>query len=194
MTWPRRPEHGHVAHGGASLLVVIAMLLGLCGPATAQSPDPAPPASGPAPDPAPQAAPPLPPRTEAASPPAPAPPTAAPPPAPRSSAPAPRSSAPAAPAARTADRPAAQRERAKHREAAARRQDAKRRRAAERRARLLARIVATPALQAPLPVPDLVTEPGPLASGEARLAALALLVAAAGSLGLIVHLRRGTLE
>jgi hypothetical protein len=39
-------------------------------------------------------------------------------------------------------------------------------------------------------VPRFVAEPGTLASADARLAALALLVAAAGSLGLIGHLRR----
>jgi hypothetical protein len=83
--------------------------------------------------------------------------------------------------------------RAKRRQAAERRQDAKRRRAAERRARLLARFAATQAIRPPLPVPRLVSEPGPLAAAEARLAALALLVAAAGSLGLIGQLRRGTL-
>jgi hypothetical protein len=75
-----------------------------------------------------------------------------------------------------------------------RRERAKRHRPAERK---------TNARQTPVPrtfgttaitAPRLVAEPGTLASADARLAALALLVAAAGSLGLIGHLRREMFE
>ena len=172
MTWPRRPEPEHVAHGGAHLLVVLAVLLALGPPAFAQAPDPAPPASDPAPDPAPQAAP------------APAPKTVAPAPAPAPAQAAQPAAAPvtepaAAPAARPAAKPRPQR-----RERAKRRQPAKRKTNA--RPTSVTRTFGTPAISAP----RLVAEPGTLASTDARLAALALLVAAAGSLGLIGHLHR----
>jgi hypothetical protein len=171
MTWPRRPEHGHV---GAHLLAVVAVLLALCAPAAAQAPDPAPPAAGPAPDPAPQAADP-----------AQAPPPAAPAPAVEPPAPAtPPSAEPvtepaAAPPATPAAKPRAQR-----------RERAKRRRPSERttntRQTPRPRMFGTTAITAP----RFVAKPATLASADARLAALALLVAAAGSLGLIGHLRR----
>ena len=173
MTWPRRPEQGHVAHGGAQLLVVVAALLALCAPAAAQAPDPAPQAGGPAPDPAPQAAP------------APAPKPAAPAPAPVQAAPL-----AAAPAGEPARAPAAAPAAQPRRESAPRRERAKRRRPAARRirkpSRSAPRMFGTTAIIAP----RFVAEPGTLASADARLAALALLVAAAGSLGLIGHLRR----
>ena len=53
----------------------------------------------------------------------------------------------------------------------------------------------SPTLPASISAPRLVIERGSrLATAEARLAALALLIAAAGSLGLIAHLRREGLE
>jgi hypothetical protein len=176
MTWPRRPEHGHV---GAHLLAVVAVLLALCAPAAAQAPDPAPPAAGPAPDPAPQAADP-----------AQAPPPAAPAPAVEPPAPAPTSG----PATQPVPAPAAQ----PRRESGERRERAKRRRAAgrPRQTRSQRRPPSFGATTIPASVlaPRLVIErSAPLATAEARLAALALLVAAAGSLGLIGHLRRETL-
>jgi hypothetical protein len=191
MTRPRRPEHGRRAHGGAHLLVALAMLLAVNAPAFAQNPDPAPPGSGPAPDPAPQAAPaPASAPAEQAPAQAPAPveqsPPQAPPPAP---APAAESQPAPAPATPAATKP--RRRPAEHRERARRHRPATRRKPAPERPRL--RTFRATAIPATVPAPRLVAEPGtPLATTEARLAALALLVAAAGCLGLIGHLRRGT--
>ena len=65
---PRRPGRGAAPHGGALLLLVLAMVLAGAQPAAAQSPDPAPATSGPAPDPAPGAAQPASPATPAPAP------------------------------------------------------------------------------------------------------------------------------
>jgi hypothetical protein len=71
-----------------------------------------------------------------------------------------------------------------------RRERAKRRRPAERRTNTRPTPAPPTFGTTALTAPRLVAEPGTLASADARLAALALLVAAAGSLGLIGHLRR----
>jgi len=180
MTWPRRPEYGRVAHVGAHLLVVVAVLLALCAPAAAQAPDRAPPAAGPAPDPAPQAADPA-----RAPPPAAPAPTAAPPaPAPASGPATQTAPAPAAPAARPRSESG---ERAKRRRPADRRPK-------QTRSQRRPRSFGVTAIPASVLAPRLVIErSAPLGTAEARLAALALLVAAAGSLGLVGHLRRETL-
>jgi hypothetical protein len=199
MIWPRRPEYRHIARVGAHLLAVVAVLFAVCGPALAQSPDPAPPAPGPAPDPAPQAAP-APARAPAEPPPAqeqPQAPAQEQPQAPAEEqplAPAPTTE----PATQPARAPAATRAAQPPRESVARRQNAKRRRPVARqkppRPRPRPRIFAPAAIPGTVPAPSLVIERGgPLATTEARLAALALLVAAAGSLGLIGHLRRETM-
>ena len=180
MTWPRRPEHGRIARVGAHLLAVVAVLLAVCAPAAAQGPDPAPPAPGPAPDPAPQAA-------------APA------------QAPAPAAPAPAAPAPRarlTEPVPAAGRRtgRARRSRRVSRANVASEpsgrgppRAESKRAARSRPRTFGVTTIPASVPAPRLVIErSSQLATAEARLAALALLVAAAGSLGLIGHLRRET--
>ena len=150
------------------------MLIASSPPAFGQSPDPAPPASGPAPDPAPQAAP-------APAPASPAPLTPAPP----AAAAEPPSAPAAAPAAAPPKRkPAARRERSRRSRPATRRKPAPEHRTL--------RTMGTGAIPAAVPAPRLVAEPGtPLASTDARLGALALLVAAAGCLGLLGQLRRG---
>ena len=158
------------------------MLVGLCGPAAAQQPDAAPAAGGPAPDPAPEAAAPAP--TAAPSAPAPAAPVA---PAPTTVPSQPAPAAAAQPPASTptpTPRPAAKPRPEKQRSGAARE-----RRPAERSE------PATPDVIPPALVTQAaVSEAGPLDSTEARLAALALLIAAAGSLGLVTSLRGWTLR
>jgi outer membrane biosynthesis protein TonB len=181
MTWPRRPEHGRVAQGGARLLVALAMLVAASAPAAAQSPDAAPPAPGPAPDPAPQATP-----APEPAPAAPAPAQTTPPPAP-----APLAESSPAPVATPAAQPRPTS--TKRREPSRRgRRPVKRRKPTSERPRR--RTFGVTALPATVTAPRLVAEPGtPLASTEARLAALALLIAAAGCLGLVDHLRRATI-
>lgn len=182
MTWPRRPEHGRVAHGGPQLLVALAMLLAASAPAFGQSPDPAPAASGPAPDPAPQAAPPPAPPPSSPAPASTPAPVAAPAPAPAAEPP------PATAAAQPKRKPAARRERNRRSRPATRRKPPAR----EHRT---VRTFGPGAIPATVPAPRLVAEPGtPLASTDARLGALALLVAAAGCLGLIGHLRQAGIE
>src|SRR5262245_54380831 len=188
MTRPRRPEHGRAAHGGTQLLVALVALLALASPTFAQSPDPAPPAGGPAPDPAPQPAPA----------PTPAPAAPAPAPAQEQAAPTPAAPTPAAePAAQPAPAPAAAAPSAKpNRRPAARRERTRRQRPAQirtpKRATRLVPTFGASAISAAVLPPRLVARPGtPLASTDARLGALALLIAAAGCLGLIGHLRRG---
>ena len=177
MIRPGRPQHGRLSL--FLVATVLTTLVGLCGTAAAQQPDAAPPAGGPAPDPAPEAAAPAPTA---------APPAAAPAPAPAVPAAPEQTAVPSQPApAATAQPPAST---PTPRPAAKPRPEKQRRSATRERRRARRTGPATPKVVPPALVTQAtVSEAGPLESTEARLAALALLIAAAGSLGLVNQLR-----
>jgi hypothetical protein len=160
------------------------------GLASAQTPDPAPPASGPAPDPAPQAQPPASKQTPAE----PSPPASSPPPT--TEVPAPRyDGASESTAGGDEDRREAAGsggDRAGDRRAAAR-PERRRRAAKDRGVGESARREPTATAERPSP-PRVAARSDGLDAPEARLAALLLLVAAAGSLALVHQLRREALR
>jgi outer membrane biosynthesis protein TonB len=174
---PRRPGRGAAPHGGAILLLVLAVFLAGAEPVAAQSPDPAPATSGPAPDPAPASAT-AQPATQAPATPALTPAPAA---AQRTTQPVATPAPTAAPAAAPVTQAAPP---AETRKTPARRPRRNRR-----------EVEKTPDPSPPtfdLSRPPAITEAAAtLDTPAARAAALALLLAAAGSLALLTPLRRG---